>query len=289
MPYSMKSFLKKLPCIVLGNALLAFSVCTFVVPHNLMLGGSTGLALILQHWLPLRLSALSALINLLLFALGYRFLGRQFSASSLLSTLLYPLLLAILERLPLPQLFTGDMLVCALFAGLLMGAGLGLVVRVGASTGGMDIPPCILQKYRGIPVGTSLMVFDCLIVFLQVLLQGTGGILYSAACILLTSATVNRLIVSGERKVEIIIISPRFPQIREAILHTLDCGATLLDIETGYRMQPQKALLTVVYAKKYPHIKATALEIDPHAFIIASDVIGVNGRGYTLQRREEGA
>ena len=282
----MKSYLKMLPYILLGNALIAFSVCAFVVPHNLMLGGSTGIALTIQHWLPLRLSVISGATNLLLFLLGYFFLGKQFAASSLLSTLIYPLILSLLERLPLADLFNGDILVCSIFSGLLMGAGIGLVVRAGGSTGGMDIPPCILQKYKGIPVGTSLMVFDVLILLMQILFQGFDGILYSLTCIGLTSLTVDRLIVSGERKLQLVIISPDYRRIQQEILTTLDSGVTLLDIETGYSGEAQKALFTVVYAKKYPAIKEAALRIDSHAFIIASDVIGVNGRGYTLGRSE---
>lgn len=282
----MKSQIKMLLSILMGNALLAFSVCAFVVPHNLMLGGGTGIALTIQQFIPLRLSILSAIINTLLFVLGYIFLGRKFAATSLLSTILYPFLMAVFETLPLQALFSGDILVCSMFSGVLMGAGLGLVIRVGGSTGGMDIPPCILQKYKGIPIGSSLMFFDLSILCMQVIFKGFDGILYSLVCIVLTSLTVNRLIVSGERKTQIILISPKFREIQHEILTSLDCGVTLIDIETGFASQDQKALFSVVYAKKYPKIKETALRIDPKAFIVASDVIGVNGRGYTLKRNE---
>lgn len=282
----MKSHIKMLFSIVLGNALLAFSVCAFVVPHNLMLGGGTGIALTIQQLIPVRLSVISAAINMILFILGYIFLGRKFAMTSLLSTILYPFLMAVFETLPLSTIFSGDILVCSMFSGVFMGAGVGLVIRVGGSTGGMDIPPCILQKYKGIPVGSSLMFFDLSILCIQVVFKGFSGILYSLVCIVLTSITVNRLIVSGERKTQIILISPKFREIQQEILTTLDCGLTLIDIETGFTSQDQKALFTVVYAKKYPEIKETALLIDPKAFIVASDVIGVNGRGYTLKRTE---
>ena len=282
----MKSHIKMLFSIVLGNVLLAFSVCAFVVPHNLMLGGGTGIALTIQQFIPVRLSVISAVINMILFILGYIFLGRKFAMTSLLSTILYPILMAVFETLPLSTIFSGDILVCSMFSGVFMGAGVGLVVRVGGSTGGMDIPPCILQKYKGIPVGSSLMFFDLSILCIQVVFKGFSGILYSLVCIVLTSITVNRLIVSGERKTQIILISPKFREIQQEILTTLDCGLTLIDIETGFTSQDQKALFSVVYAKKYPEIKETALRIDPKAFIVASDVIGVNGRGYTLKRTD---
>ena len=266
--------------------MLAFAVCAFVVPYGIMLGGSSGISLAIQRFLPnVRLSVISAAVNLLLFLLGYLFLGKKFAATSLMSTILYPAILAVFELLPLDTLFREELIVVALACGLLIGLGIGLVVRVGGSTGGMDIPPCILQKYFGIPVGTSLMFFDTAIVLVQVLLEGVDGVLLSILVIGISSAAINRTLVSGEKKVEITIISPEFERIRREILDTMDCGVTMLDIETGYEGQKQKAIMSIVYARKYPPIRDAALKIDPHAFVIASEVTNVNGLGYTLDRK----
>ena len=111
--------------------------------------------------------------------------------------------------------------------------GVGLVVRVGGSTGGMDIPPCILQKYKGIPVGKSLMFFDGVIILSQVLLKGTDGILYSLLILVLTSIVVDHTIVSGEATVQIIIISPEYERIRHEILDNINCGVPMIDMENG--------------------------------------------------------
>lgn len=267
---------------------IAFSVCAFVVPNNFMLGGSNGIALALQHWLPLSLSAWSAIINGALFLLGLICMGRKFAATTLLSTVLFPILMAILEQFPLRTLFTEDPLTCAIFASVCAGLGIGVVVRVGGSTGGMDIPPCILQKYKGIPVGMSLAVFDTVIVLLQVCVHGLDGILYSVLIIFMISVIVNRTVVTGESKVQVIIISPAYEQIRKQILEVLDSGATMLDIETGYEARQQKAVFCIVYAKKYPAIRDAALKLDPKAFIVTTDVKNVNGVGYTLSRRIDG-
>ena len=280
----MKAYLKMFPTILIGNALIALSICAFVIPHGIMLGGCNGIALAIQQLIDLPLSVLSAALNAAFFFLGLIFLGKQFAASSLLSTILYPLILAVCEQFPLAEIFQGDLFISSVCAGVGMGAGIGLVVRAGGSTGGMDIPPCILQKYKGIPVGSSLLVFDGLIILTQILINGFDGLLYSLVTLFLTSATIDKLIVSGERKIQLIIISDQFREIQKEILQTLDSGLTLLDIETGFDAQNQKALLVVIYAKKYPVIKEAALSIDPNAFIIASEVTGVNGRGYTLQR-----
>ncbi|MBO5130231.1 MAG: YitT family protein [Oscillospiraceae bacterium] len=283
----MKQNLKFILSVLAGNAILAFSICAFVVPNDIMLGGSNGIAFAIQHFLPIRLSVISAVINVSLFLLGLVFMGWKFAGASILSTIVYPLILAVFETLPLQTLFHENIVISALFCGILCGCGIGMVIRVGGSTGGMDIPPCILQKYKGIPVGTSLMVFDTLVVLVQVLIKGTDGILLSLLVIMVISFTVNKVVVSGEKKIEIIIVSPEYQKIRREILGKIDCGVTMLDIETGYEGLKQQAILSVVYANKYPEIRKTALQIDKNAFIVAADVTNVNGKGYTLARNPE--
>ena len=283
----MKQSLKVLLTIILGNAMLAFAICAFVIPYDIMLGGSNGIALAIQHFIPVRLSVISACVNVLLFFLGLAFLGWKFAATSLASTIIYPLVLAVFELLPLGTLFEENIVVCALFCGALCGAGIGLVVRAGGSTGGMDIPPCILNKYKGIPVGTSLMFFDVLVVLTQVILKGTDGILLSLVVILVMSFVVDKVVLSGEKKIQVMIVSPAYQQIRKVILEEINCGVTMLDIETGYEGTTQKAILSVVFANKYPEIREAALKLDSHAFIVASEVTNVNGKGYTIARMPE--
>ena len=281
----MKQNLKILIYTLLGNTMLAFAVCAFIVPQDFMLGGTSGIALTAQYFLPIRLSILSGITGIALFCLGWAFLGWKFAANSLLSTVLYPIVMGIMEVTPAGRLFVGeDKLICALYCSLLIGVGIGLVVRVGGSTGGMDIPPVILQKYKGIPVGKSLMFFDSAIILAQVLLKGPEGILYSLLIVVLTGIVIDRTIVSGEATVQIIIISPEYQRIRHEILDNISCGVTMMDIETGMTGEKQQAILSVVYAKKYPEIRDAALKIDKTAFIIASDVKNVNGQGYTLER-----
>lgn len=281
----MNQKLKILLYTIIGNTMLAFAVCAFIVPQNFMLGGSSGIALTVQHFLPIRLSVISGIAGFSLFCLGWVFMGWKFAANSLLSTIVYPIIMGLMEISPVGTLFVGeDKLICALYCALLIGMGVGLVVRVGGSTGGMDIPPCILQKYKGIPVGKSLLFFDGSIILAQVLLKGTEGILYSLLILVLTSAVIDRTIVSGEATVQVIIITPEYERIRHEILDNINCGVTMLDMQTGMTGEKRQAILSVVYAKKYPEIRDAALKIDKNAFIIASDVKNVNGQGYTLER-----
>lgn len=280
----MKQRIKMLLGVLLGNTLIAFAVCAFVVPNNFMLGGVNGMALALQHWLSLPLSVWTAILNGILFLLGWVFMGRKFAANTLLSTVIYPVIMAVFEGLPMNSLFSEDPLTCAVFCSVCAGLGIGIVLREGGSTGGMDIPPCILQKYKGIPVGRSLAVFDTVIVVAQVLIHGLDGVLHSLLVIFLISVIVDRTVVGGEAKLQIIVISPEHQAIRKHILETLDSGVTMLDIETGYEGNTQKAILSVVYARMYPQIRDAALKLDSHAFVVASEVTNVNGKGYTISR-----
>lgn len=273
--------------ILAGNALLAFAVCAFVVPNNFMLGGSNGIALALHTFIPLPLSLLNGILNGVLFFVGLIFLGKNFAAGTLLSTVVYPIFMAVFEQLPLETLFTEDKLTCAIFCAVMAGFGIGIVVRAGGATGGMDIPPCILHKYKGVPIGASLMVFDTIIVLAQVFINGLDGVLHSLLIIFLVSMTVNQTVVTGVKKVQLIVISPHYEQIRREILETQDSGVTMLDIETGYEGRSQKAVLCILYAKRYPTIRDAILKLDPHAFIVTSEVKNVNGKGYTLARNLE--
>lgn len=131
------------------------------------------------------------------------------------------------------------------------------------------------------------MVFDICIVLAQVAFKGLDGVLLSVLVIWISSIAINRTVLSGEKKVEITIISPEYDRIRKEILDAVDCGVTLLNIETGYEGREQKAIMSVVYAQKYPVIRDVALKIDPLAFVIAADVTNVNGVGYTLDRNHK--
>ena len=283
----MKEKLKFFLAVVIGNALIAFSVCTFVIPNDIMLGGSNGIALFLQQFIPIRLSIISGGIQALLFLLGLVFMGWKFTAASLLSTVVYPIVLAIFESLPLNTLFHENIVITALACGVLCGLGIGIVLRVGGSTGGMDIPPCILRKYKGIPIGTSVMFFDTVVVLLQVAVKGVDGLLLSILVIVVISFTVNKTVLAGEKKIQIIIISPKIQSIRKGLIENIDCGVTMIEAEGGYDGIKQQAILCVCYSNKYKAIRDTALKFDSHAFIVASDVVGVNGKGYTISRETD--
>lgn len=279
----MKS-VKSIIGILLGNLILALGVTCFVAPQGMITGGATGIGLALNRFLGLDLSYALWILNGGLFLVGWYFMGRKFAMTVVLSTLVYPLYINILNRFPGLAGLTEDKLLSAVFGGALMGLGIGIVIRQGASTGGMDIPPLILNKKFGIPVGISMYVFDFAILLVQAFFSDSEQILYGILCVILTSALVNYVLVSGQRKVQLFIISQEYEKIRREILNDMDLGATMVHIETGYLGQEQKAIMCITSARKLYSANQAILKIDPRAFISISHVSEVKGRGFTLDR-----
>lgn len=271
--------------VVLGNLLYALSVKLFLLPANLMSCGTTGIALVVNALTGLPISVFILLFNLAMLALAWWLLGRKFFLSTVFSSLFYPLSLEVLDRLLGEITITDDILLNVLFAGLGLGIGLGIVIRGGASTGGMDIPPLILEKYFRIPVSASLWVFDVCILLSQILFHPLEDLLYGIVLTMVLSFSLNRVLLLGTSKTEVKIVSDQSGAILDAILSQMDRGVTLLHGEGGYRHAPTQLILSVVSRHELPKIEALARSIDPNCFMIVSQVSEVWGRGFSLGKR----
>ena len=270
---------------VLGNLLYALSVKLFLLPANLMSGGTTGIALVVNALTGLPISVFILLFNLAMLVLALWLLGRSFFLSTIFSSLFYPIALEVLDRLLGEVQITDDIALNLLFAGLGLGSGLGIVIRGGASTGGMDIPPLILEKFFRIPVSASLWFFDVCILFSQVFFHSMEDLLYGIVLTMVLSFSLNRVLLLGTSKTEVKIVSDHSAAILDAILSQLDRGVTLLHGEGGYRHTPTQLILSVVSRHELPKIEALARSIDPGCFMIVSQVSEVWGRGFSLGKR----
>lgn len=273
--------------VVLGNLLYVFTVKLFLLPANLMSCGTTGIALVVGHLTGIPISAFILGFNLVMLALGWWVLGRQFVLTTIFSSLFYPIALEALNRLLGDVYVTGDMLLNVLFAGLGLGVALGMVMRGGASTGGMDIPPLILKHYFHIPVSASLWTFDFCILLSQMLFHTLEDLLYALLMTMVLSIALNRVLLLGTSKTEVKIVSAKAETIRDAILSQVDRGVTLLHGEGGYRHTATELILSVVSNHEMPKIERLAREIDPSCFMIVSRVSEVWGRGFSLGKHYE--
>ena len=149
-----------LAIVILGNVLYALTVRTFLVPAGLLTGGTTGIGLALNRAFGIPVSAFVLVFNVVMLLVGWSVLGRKFALTTVVSTFVYPIALGFFEQILGSTVLTQDLFLNTVFSGLGIGASLGIVIRAGASTGGMDIPPLVLHHYFQIPVSVSMYVFD---------------------------------------------------------------------------------------------------------------------------------
>ena len=282
-----KSWMKNLITVLLiaaGNFLLALGIAGFIMPFDLVSGGCTGLALLFHRLLGIRVSTMVMLINIAMFGFGYVMLGRAFAMGTLLSSILYPLFLRILEDQPLLQNLTSDRMLATVCAGMLVGVGVGLVFKAGASTGGTDPIPLTLHKYLGVSMGAAMYLVDLVIILGQVMFSEPESLLYGIIFVVLNGLVIDRVAMFGEAKVQVLTISGKYAEIRDAILHNCDMGATLVNIETGFEHRKQNAVMTVTHRRGLNQLQQQILAIDPSAFIQITDIAAVHGRGFTIGR-----
>ena len=276
-----KNRLFSLLLVILGNTLYALSVKLFLLPANLISCGTTGIALVVNHMTGLPVSGFIFIFNVAMLGLGWWLLGRQFALTTIFSSLFYPIALEVLNRLLGDMHITDDLLLNAIFAGLGLGVALGMVIRGGASTGGMDIPPLILKKLIHIPVSVSLWIFDFCIMLAQMTFHTLEDLLYGIILLMVISFALNKVLLLGTSRTEVKIVSPKAPLIRDAILSKVDRGVTMLHGEGGYLHTATEVILSVVSNHEMPKIERLARDIDPDCFMVVTRVTEVWGRGFS--------
>ena len=273
--------------VLVGNMIYAFSVKLFVLPANLMSCGTTGIALVMNQLLGIPLTGFIFTFNVIMLSLGWWVLGRKFAMTTVISSLFYPVALEVLNRLLGNLVVTEDIMLNVLFAGMGLGVALGIVMRAGASTGGMDIPPLILKKKLHIPVSVSLWAFDFCILLSQMMFHPLEDLLHGILLIIVISIALNKVLLLGTSRTEVKIVSNEAEKIREAILSKVDRGVTMLHAQGGYKRQETDVIFSVVSNHELPKIEALARQIDPSCFVVVSRVTEVWGRGFTYGKQYE--
>lgn len=270
--------------ILLGNALYSLTVVLFLVPSGLITGGATGIALAVNRVSGLPVSGVLFVINMTMLALGWAVLGRAFALNTLASSLLSPAFIGLWEYLLAGRILTDDILLCTIFAGLGIGGSLGMVIRAGASTGGMDIPPLVLQKWFRLPVSATMMLMDLVILMSQAMSSPMEKILYGVVMVIVYTIVLDKVLMLGESRTEVKIISPKADEIRTVILEQLDRGVTELHGAGGYTHEPSTVLLSIVSNRELPRLEKLVHSIDPACFLIISHVTEVRGRGFSISK-----
>lgn len=264
--------------------ILAFTVAAFVVPHGIIMGGATGIGLTITHYFPMNLSAVIFVVNILLFILGALTLGKKFAFTTIISTFVYPMFLSVIQAIPGIDQLTDNVLLASLYGGALLGLGIGMVVRVGASTGGTDILALVFNKWFHAPVAVLMYIVDFTVLVFQIFFSDSEQILYGILCLILSTTVLNRVMLMGKSQIQLFIVSEKYKEIKERVLKEIDAGVTMVDIETGYGEKRQQGVLCVVQNRKLYSVKEMIQTIDPKAFITITQINEVRGRGFTMER-----
>lgn len=270
--------------IILGNALYALTVVLFLVPSGLITGGATGIALAVNKAVGLPVSGVLFVININMLVLGWIVLGRRFALTTIASTILSPVFLALWEHVVGDFVLTDDLVLNTIFAGLGVGISLGITIRTGASTGGMDIPPLVLNKWFHLPVSATMMVFDLIILAVQAAFSPLQQCLYGIVLVIVYTTVLDKVLIFGTTRTEVKIISEYADEIRQTIFSELDRGVTILHGEGGYSRDSEQVLLSIISNRQLPKLEKLAHAIDPACFMIVSHVTEVSGRGFSLEK-----
>ena len=285
LPKISPALLKSAAAVVVGNMLYALMVKFFLLPAGLVTGGTTGLALIAEQLWGTSISGFVFVFNVIMLIIGWLVLGKAFALTTIASSLLYPFFLEICNRIFGDLVLTQDAVLCTVFFGIGIGVALGIVIRSGASTGGMDIPPLVLNKLFRVPVSVGLYTFDFCILLAQLFFRPAETVLYGILMTLIYSAVIDKMLMLGQSRTELKIVSSKSREISNAILSQIDRGVTLLNGEGGYLGNETKLVLTVISNRELIKVEKLIHEIDPECFMVVSRVSEVRGRGFSLNKQ----
>ena len=272
--------------LILGAAVFALGFDLFLEPNGLNAGGLTGLAMVLVHFLGFgSVGTATVLMNLPLFILGGKKIGKKFFFGSLVGLLTLSAAIDLFSKLPIPQ--TEPLLAC-LYGGAVCGVGLGLIFMSGSSTGGSDIVVRLLKmKFQHVPIGTISMAFDlCVVLLTGIVFRDVSLSLYSGVTIFVSGKIVDAVVYRFDYSKVAMIISPHYEQIAQVIAERLDRGATFLNGQGSFSGKETKVVLTAVKRPQLAELKALVVEIDPDAFIIMQEAHQVLGDGFARYSKD---
>ena len=296
-------FLKNISLVILGTVVLAFGAAIFIVPMNIVCGGVSGLAIVLDKVIPFEIVTVDVIVFVLtwvLFFIGLFVLGKSFAAKTLISTIIYPVALSFFMRLCDPDVMGGFfylrgypnealvLMIAALVGGVAVGLGCALTFIGGGSTGGVDIIafalckafPKLKSSHVIFAVDASTVVLGMFV--LKDLVISLLGIL--AAVIM--AVMVDKVFLGGRAALVAYVVTNRYEELNEYIIKTLNCGSTILDVTGGYTGNGKKMIMVSFMMSQYAELLGAVDRIDPDAFVIIHRAHEINGEGWSRPRGE---
>lgn len=278
-----RRYLLRALLIILGAAIYAFGVEMFYAPAKLTTGGLTGIALILNQLADLPVGIMTFVMNIPLFLLGYKSIGRYFFILSVIGVLSASVWIDLFSMtLPVVADFESDRMLCCVLGGACTGLGMGVVMSAGGSTGGTDILGVLLsRKHEELSLGRVILIGDVLVVIANtVIFQDIAAAGYTAVAMYLASVVIDAVMYGANIASVSFIITKHADEISEVLIHSLQRGVTILNGTGAYTQTPQSMLVCAVSRRQLSHMKQLIRMHDPDAFIIVTEAREVLGRGF---------
>ncbi|MFC6332258.1 YitT family protein [Paenibacillus septentrionalis] len=276
--------LKQIIPITIGAALYAFGLQCFVIPNQLMEGGVTGIAVLLNYIFELPMSITTLIINIPLFLVGWKLLGHKKMIFSIYGSVALSGFLALFEHSQIASIISyeksSDAMLIVLYAGITLGAGLGIVFRYGGTTGGIDIVARILNRWKGFSMGQIILVADAIIIGVSIFYISLDKILYTLVMVFIASKMIDFIQNGAYTAKAFSIITDQGEKIAKKITHELDRGVTILPAKGAYSGTTKKVVYCVVARSETHRLKQLVRSIDPIAFIVIHEVQDVLGEGF---------
>lgn len=277
--------LKNIMAIILGSAIMGFGINSFNIPNHLAEGGITGISILIKLLFPVVDQGIVFLVlNVPLFILGWKILGRTSFFYTILGTVSLSVFLSVFDNvLPLPM---NDRLLASLYAGVAVGVGLGIIFRYGGTTGGVDIIARLLQKYMGVSMGRTLFLGDMLVIGASLVYLNLESAMYTLVVVFIAARVIDFFQDGAYAGKALTIISEHTEEICQQILD-LGRGVTLLSGKGAFSGKERQVIYVVVSRNEVIRFKNIVQEVDPHAFVIVNDVHEVLGEGFTLDENKQ--
>ncbi len=272
--------LKRIFWIAAGSAIFALGFDLFLMPHQFGAGGVSGLAVVIHALIPLAsVGVISLIVNIPLFIAGYRVVGRKFFVGSLAGMLISSVLIDVFAYLPAVKT---EPLLGAIFGGLLVGGGCGIVLMQGASTGGVDIAARLMKyKFRELPIGKLMLMVDmCIAIITGIAFRDLNKVLYCIVALFVSSEATDAVVYRLDYSYVAMIISNYDEQIRDAIDQKLERGCTYLKGEGSYTHQEKNVIYCAIKRQQIAELKEIVMGIDANAFLVLQEAHQVLGEGF---------
>ena len=269
---------KELIEFIIGCFLVALAFNLFMSPNNLVAGGVSGFSLILKHFFGLNPSTIIFVANVFLIILSFLVLGKEKTKATILGSILFPVFVSITEHLSTYISFKeSEMILIAVFGGVLQGIGAGLIFRAGYSTGGTDILNMIVSKIFKISLGNSMFFTDGTIIVIGAFVFGFNHLMYSLIILYLISTLTDKVVLGISDSKAFYIITSKEKEVKDFVINELKHGVTEFNAKGGYNSENQTVLMSVVPTREYYKLKEGIHNIDKNAFFVAMDSYEVKG------------